>query len=114
MGTTGFNGITNTAYQGPVNGATGSNPGNVVDAFPRFVSNVVADQTTGNMPLTRSGIGTPAVYSHWSGDLQAMLTAGLLVQSPTRPGVYVETILDPTTNQPVRDGNGNAQPRPFG
>ena len=114
MGTNGFNGITNTVYQGTPNGTTGSNPGNVVDAFPRFASNVVADQTTGNMPLARSGIGTPAVYSHWSGDLQAMLTAGLLVQSPNQPGVYVETILDPTTNLPVLDGNGNAQARPFG
>jgi len=51
-------------------------------------------------------IGSPAIYAHWTGDLQAMLADNLLVPHSTLAGVYVETVRDCSTNQPVLDANG--------
>lgn len=129
----GLNGFTNAAgvpvgntnYQGAPNGDLGPvTPGqtgnNVVDALPRFASNVIADQSTANRVLVASGAGTPATYSLWSqyiqqyGDLQGVVAAGLLKAIPGRPGVYGETILDAKTNLPVLDATNQPQLRPFG
>ena len=105
LGTAGVAGVTNTVYT----------PGaDVADAQPRFVSNVISDQTTANQVLVDLAIGSPAIYAHWTGDLQAMLAANLLVPHPTLADVYVETVLDYSTNQPLLDANGQPMARPFG
>ncbi len=105
LGTGGFAGVTNTVY---TPGAT------VADAQPRFISNVVSTQTTSNQPLADLGIASPAIYSHWNGSLDAMLAANLLVPHATLPGVYVETVLDYSTNLPVLNAQNQPIARPFG
>ena len=64
--------------------------------------------------LVDLAIGSPAIYAHWTGDLQAMHADNLLVPHSTLAGVYVETVRDYSTNQPVLDANGQPMARPFG